>query len=372
MDTVTLEGSARDLGRQVGALSRRALRERYISLLGEESEWPDILAAHADRLGAYRDLVARFVPHWLEEVEGLAEGAGVPAAALLLVNSASAESLTPKNGDCSAFMAIGSASGCGANLLHKTRDNRPDPQLFFARHIQGTYRVLGGIEVGGLGLAQMVNEHGLAGANNTGSRLSSQSPDVGFDDRQVLRMVGEQARSCEEALAICERMVDAHVARGDAGRYGMIFVFADPRRGLVVEMTESGVWHEFCDDGLVCRSNHFLIDGAKAAALPPDEGGSTVLRHARAEELLRPLVGRLEPADFIAAARDTAHHPFSVCNDKSVSTATHVLAADPARRVSYVVNGYPLVAPVREWPHSEVATPVEYLDGTLWTPPPAS
>ncbi len=370
MDTVTLLGSACDIGRQVGALSRDALRRRLLAQLGDESGWPVLLDDNADRCDAYRELLLRFSPHWLGEAEGMAEGAGVPLEVLLLINSASAELKPPSAGDCTAFMVLGSASEDGANLFHKNRDNRPDTQLFFARHIDGQYGVLGGVEVGGLGLAHAVNEHGLAGANNTGSPLAQASADVGFDDRQILRMVAERAETCDEALRLCEELAAAGVARGDAGRFGMIFLFADPARGLVVEMTDREVWHEFHDDGLVCRSNHFLLDGAMSAAAPLDASATTHQRYARAEELLRPCIGHLRPGDLLAAGRDTVGYPASLCNPSTVSMVTHQLAADLEHRTSWVCNGYPLSAQTREWLHTEVATPVTYVDGTSWAGPP--
>ena len=370
MQTVTLTGSARDIGRQVGALSREPLRRRLLGQLGGEDSWTDVLNHNADRWCAYQDLLLRFAPHWLDEAEGMAEGAGVPIDALLLLNSASAELKPPSSGDCTAFMALGSATEDGSNLFHKNRDNRADTQLYLARHVDGHYRTFGGVEVGGLGLAHAVNEHGLAGANNTGSPLASPSGDLGFDDRQILRMVAERATLCEDALRLCEELVSAGVARGDAGRYGMIFLFADPARGLVVEMTDRDVWHEFHDDGLVCRSNHFLLEGAMSAAAPLDAAATTEQRYARAEELLRPCVGHLRPGDLLAAGRDTAGYPASLCNPATVSIVTHELAQDSPRRRSWVCNGYPLSAATREWHHGEEATPVEYVDGTSWVSPP--
>ena len=143
MNTVTLSGSAHYIGRKVGMLSREPMRRRLIAQLGGEEAWPDLLALHADRCHAYRDLLLSFAPSWLDEAEGMAEGAGVPVEALLLINSASAELKPPAPDNCTAYMALGSASGSGANLFHKNRDNRPDTQLFFARHIEGHYRTLG-------------------------------------------------------------------------------------------------------------------------------------------------------------------------------------------------------------------------------------
>jgi hypothetical protein len=370
METVTLLGPAREIGRQIGILARQALRQRLALQLGEESEGPALLERHAGRLRAYRDVLANAVPHWLQEAEGMAEGAGVPLEALLLINAAPAELRPPPTGNCTAFMVIGSASGCRANLLHKNRDERRVPQTFFMKQVDEQNRLLGSVEVGGLGVAHVVNEHGLAGANNTGSPVANHSPEVGFDDRQVLRIVAERARNCEQALEVCEELVAAGLVKCEAGLYGMIFLFADPVRGLVVEMTGAEVWHEFRDDGLVCRSNHFLLDGAqpvvRASAIPAEQMSGTLQRHARAEELLRPRIGTLRPEDLMEAGRDTTGYPRSICNEATVSMMTHQLSSEAERRVSWVCNGHPLIAATREWRHCEVDTPAEYLDGTSW------
>jgi hypothetical protein len=374
VQTITLAGQARDIGRQVGAVAREALRRRLVAQLGEEGDWPGLVEHHADRLRAFRDLLAGAVPHWLQEAEGIAEAADVPVDVLLLVNSGAGKLSPPAAGDCTSFMVIGSASGCGGNLLHKNRDEKRHPQTFFAKHVDGQNRLLASAEVGGLGVAQMVNEHGLAGGNDTGPPITTGGGEIGLDDRQVLRIVGERARDCEGALEVCEELVAAGLVAALDGHRGMVFLFADPVRGLVVEMTPAQVWHNFCDDGLVCRSNHFLLAEAQCVvrgpAIPAEQGSSTMLRHARAEELLRPRVGSLRPEDLMAAGRDTAGYPKSLCNDTTVSMMTHRLAVEAERRVSWVCNGYPLLAATKVWPHGDVDTPVEYLDGSSWVAPP--
>lgn len=370
MGKVTLTGAAYDIGLRVGTLARGALARRLRQQLGDERAWPALIEKHGQRVAAYREILLGTAPHWYEEAQGMAHGAGLPLDALLLVNANPAGLAPAAAENCTAFAVIGEASGCGANLLHKNRDEQPIPQSFFAKHVDGKNRILGGVEVGGLGLAQMVNEHGLAGANNTGPPIIAGGPEDGFDDRLVLRMIGEQANNCEQALEICEGLVRRGLVRRLDGDRGMIFLFADPREGLVVEMTPWQVWYEFWDDGLVCRANHFLLPEALGAVagpvVPAEPESSTALRHARAEELLRPKLGRLRPEDLIEAGKDSAGWPRSICNDHTVSMMTHQLSQAPEKRTSWVCNGHPLLAPTCEWPHSMTATPIEHLSGMAW------
>lgn len=373
IETVMLAGAGYDIGLQVGKLARKAIVQRLRQQLGPEEAWPALIEKHDQHLVAYRDLLREVAPHWFEEARGMADGASLPLDPLLLVNANPSE-LAPKEPEnCTGFIVIGAASGCKANLLHKNRDEKPIPQSFFVKHAVGKNRIIGGIEVGGLGLAQMVNEHGLAGANNTGPPIVAGGTEYGLDDRHVLRLVGEEARNCEEALQLCRSLVQRGLVRRLDGKRGMIFLFADPHRGLVIEMTPWQVWYEFCNEGLVCRSNHFLLPDALAAvagpATPAEPGSSTALRHARAEELLRPKLGYLRPGDLIEVGKDTANWPKSICNANTVSMMTHRLSQEAQERASWVCNGYPLAAPVCEWPHSLSATPIDYLDGSAWLSP---
>ncbi|MCX7599614.1 MAG: C45 family peptidase [Armatimonadetes bacterium] len=374
MRTYNLAGNAYEVGLRVGKLIREALVERLRQQLGPESTWPALLEKHSQDVAAYRNLLAELAPHWYEEAAGMADGAGLPIDAILLLN-ANPKALSPAAMEnCTAFMVIGAASGCGANLLHKNRDEKPLPQSFFVKHVIGKNRIMGGVEIGGLGLAQMVNEHGLAGANNTGPLIAAGGTEYGLDDRHVLRLVAEEARNCQEALKVCQSLVQRRFVRRLDGERGMIFLFADPEQGLVVEMTPWRAWYQFSDDGLVCRSNHFLLSDALVAvagrALPAEPESSTALRYARAEELLRPKLGHLRPEDLIVAGQDTTNWPNSICNANTVSMMTHRLAREAEGRTSWVCNGYPLRAPICEWPHNMTATPVDCLDGSGWVSPP--
>lgn len=373
VETVTLAGTAYQIGLQVGRLSREALVLRLRQQLGHESAWPTLVEKHGQQVAAYRDLLLTAAPHWYEEIVGMADASGLPLDALLLVNANPSQLASEQSENCTAFMVLGGASGCQANLLHKNRDERRTPQSFFVKHVAGKNRIIGGVEVGGLGLAQMVNEHGLAGANNTGPPIIAGGTEYGLDDRHVLRLVGEEARNCEEALEVCQRLVQEGLVRRLDGERGMIFLFADPYQGLVIEMTPWQTWYEFYDEGLVCRSNHFLLAGALATvagpAVPADPNSSTALRYARAVELLRPKLRSLCPEDLIEAGRDTRGWPNSICNPNTVSMMTHLLAQEPHQRRSWVCNGYPLRAPICECSHSLTATPVHCLDGSAWVSP---
>lgn len=373
MRNATLAGAAYDIGLQVGRLTRLALVQRLRQQLGAAKAWPALIEKHGQHVATYRDLLLDVAPHWFEEVRGMADGAGLPIDAFLLINANLKALACAQPENCTAFVVIGAASGCGANLLHKNRDEKAIPQSFFVKHVAGKSRITGGVEVGGLGLAQMVNEYGLAGANNTGPPIVAGGTEYGLDDRHVLRLVGEEARNCEEALEVCQGLVQRGLVRRLDGERGMIFLFADSRRGLVIEMTPWQVWYEFCDEGLVCRSNHFLLPEALAAvagpAVPAEPDSSTALRYARAEELLRPKLGNLRPEDLIETGKDTANWPNSICNASTVSMMTHRLSREAQERTSWVCNGYPLRATVCKWPHGLTATPIDYLDGSAWVSP---
>ncbi len=86
---VQARGSNRELGRAVGEAAREQVqasvdffREDFASLSGGRLTFDE-----AERLaGAYGEQARRWLPHLVEELEGLAEGSGVPLSRLLVLN----------------------------------------------------------------------------------------------------------------------------------------------------------------------------------------------------------------------------------------------------------------------------------------------
>jgi len=346
----SLAGSAEKVGNEYGALIGPALRARLervrvqagLKGLGDAD-------VHA-KVSAFTDLLAEVAPHWLEEVEGIAAATDMEPVDLLAFNCLPDDFWdVPSAGhECTSYMAIGGASATGESLLHKNRDERDWLQNVHIKQVEGTHRYLAGVDVGNVGIAQFVNEHGLCGANNTGSYIPvRESIADGLGDCLVMRLVAERARCCEDALQLIEELIDREVCGGAGPNLGTIYLFADRNRGLIIENTSRHLAYEWIDDGLGIRSNHFVLPEARAW-MAREPNANTALRYERACELIRPHEGRATSELFARVSRDYSAGPDSICNDNrehfwmTLSGFTHTIRREQtdSLTVTWICNGH--------------------------------
>ena len=291
------------------------------------AEWRGVLTrwrnARSDG-GAGRDrpwirgfevLLRTHAPHWLEEASAFA---GETLEDFLDFNSRP-PSAPPaiQAGHCSSMVAVGRATADGHPLLLKIRDEAPWPQIAYRRRVAGGPAVLGGANSGNLGLAQFLNEAGLAGANNTGGPILDPSLDVGLNDCHVLRLVAERARDCDGALDVIRELLGKGALGLGGYRKGMIFFFADARgRGLLVECSRRHLAHRFLEDGLLSRANDYRLPEMQAEMDASRHAHpwhlSSLARSARIAALLGE-AGPLTVETLARISRDTEGE-FPLCN----------------------------------------------------------
>ena len=237
------------------------------------------------------------------------------------------------------MLIAGKSAVDGYPMLFKIRDHVPQRQLMFYRKFPESVQTLSGMIFGNLGLAHFRNSAGLAGACNTGSPLLDQSSSVAFnDDTPILRLVGEEATNCDEALAVLQEL-SRKGAIGVIEKFkGMIFLFADTSgKALLVEAARNDLAYRLVDEGVIIRSNHFLlpemqqfIDKTRYDSLMIQ---SSLARHQRLEALLSQKK-MVSSRDLRQAACDSKGK-FAVCNAtdthpwKSVSIWIHHLDTPP-------------------------------------------
>jgi hypothetical protein len=327
-EVVHLAGEPRELGRVYGALAGRHLRERVALMhdLASQSGWTE--TAVVERSRAFTQTAARGAPHWLDEAEGVADGAGVSLDDVLILNSLPDEFWAADSG-CTSCIVAGPTSAEGATLLHKNRDLENSVQDAHMRCL-GDHRVLASREVGNLGFAHFHSTGGLAGGNNTGAHIhDGERRDGAFRCVHLLRLVAEGAGTCEGAVAVLEDAVANETAGTSGATRGMIFLFADRTAGVVVEMTSRRLAVQHLAEGVLARTNHFVMDEMQSVvAQAPDQ--NTLRRLERVHELLDPL-DAVSARDLVALSRDYADGVDSICNAKrgnacsTVSACTHVV-----------------------------------------------
>ncbi len=271
----------------------------------QQAEWngPD-----RKRVEILREILFDVAPGWLEEAEAFSAGE-IEAYLDFQCRSHADEPLSLAGTNCSTVLVQGSQAVGGRTLLLKIRDESPYPQTMDTQQVQGTHAVLGGSNLGNLGLAQMANSAGLVGGNNTGGRLRDKTSEVGLNDCLILRLVAEKCANCQEALTLLEDLVSKGVV-GNAGfARGMIFLFADASGdGLVVECTRREIFSKRVTAGIQLRTNHFCFPELDALSdfsrdeLPAHQ--SSLARYARMSEWVRNQNG-IEAKDLMVLSQDT-------------------------------------------------------------------
>ncbi len=345
-EPILLPTDPTEAGRAYGSLAAPVLRDRIGRMwrVAEDSPWS--LGALEDRGARFRAFVARIAPRWLDEAEAIAAAASLEATDLYVLNALPADFWDTKTGGCTSCIIAGGASATGSAMLHKNRDIINEAQDLHVRQAPDGTQLLASRDIGTLGIAHFHSHKALAGANNTGSPIpTDELRDCGLACTHLLRLVAERAGSCDEAIAILEDALAKEVAGASGAVRGMIFLFAEPTKGVVVEMTSRRLAHAEVTDGTLIRTNHFLIDQMLPyRAEPPTP--NTLRRFDRAHELLNPpagskAAGRSRPDDLVRLSRDHHDGPDSICSEDSqhlwmtMSACTHIVhedTLDPAAR----------------------------------------
>lgn len=307
---VQARGSHRELGRAVGEAARQQVhasvdffRENFPALtMGR------LAFAEAERWAvAYEVQARRWLPDLVQELEGLAEGSGVPFSRLLVLNCgeefmsdepSSARVLapgSPRSGDhCTAVaVAAGGRHVVGHNMDWYTVD-AVNNVLFDLTGPDGT-RIMGLAGAPYLLMLGM-NSHGIGNVSNS---VHSTDNRIGVPNVFVRRST-LGARSLEEAR---DRGLPAARARGTNQS------FADTR-GRLWDLETSATAHALMDHtaaGYMAHANHYV-----SPAMRPYEGyagGESEVRLATAERLLAQGLAAGEDAVDLVARVLRTHEP---------------------------------------------------------------
>ena len=172
LNVVECKGSAREMGRQYGEQAREEIRDNVAFWGGGR------LKPNAGFLDNVRGVLGRFIPEVLEEMEGMAEGAGVSLDSVLLMNHVNTFGEELASPGCTSFAISGGPDG---PVLGKNNDGGQDDRCFVVRRsvpedglpmIQVTYAGwLSGLDA--MNAAGLVNGHNSVGSvfDKSGERL---------------------------------------------------------------------------------------------------------------------------------------------------------------------------------------------------------
>lgn len=331
---VEISGAPAERGRQYGEAVRPQLHTAlayYEEAFGQSSglTWGQVTARAARWLEPVRD----YAPHLVEEMRGIADGAGVGLNDILALNARGeviydrsfadmdagkahkarprpeAEPAEEPAEGCTSFAAYGEASGDGHVWAGQNWDWRAGvaDTVVMLRVVQPPHPTLiMQVEAGQIG-RQGANSAGIAlNANGLGGRFSDA---IGLPQTVVRRSVLDQHTITDALDVLCRTR--AHIASN---------ALLTCREGFAVDLetTPAGHGWMYPTDGLLVHGNHYQagIPAAIAADYRPMSSDSLV-RVPRAEQGLRSLrssTGADESRKLIKQAMsDHLGHPESLC-----------------------------------------------------------
>ncbi len=343
---VEMNGPPRERGRQYGQQAADRINRSvdfYVTQLEKAGvAWPRSKALAAD----YMPLIEAFSPDQLDEMRGIAEGAGTEVEGIVIVNARTemmfgATRMATDDGDdgCTGIIAMPEATRDGRVLHAQNWDWREEcvhtGVVLRIRRDDGP-DILTFTEAGGLARSGL----NAAGITITGNFLACERD---FKRQGVpLALLRRRVLECTHfalaihALASNPRSCSNNMMVSDASGEAINF-----------ECAPDELFCLYPEDGLITHSNHFLHPAAQAklrdtnVATSPD----SLYRHRRVRALLAEKLGALTLDDLREALFDDYGTPYSVCRPPRaipggpVTATSAMILMDAAKGMLQAVPG---------------------------------
>jgi len=334
---IKVSGTHRQVGQQIGEKMRPALERILHRLRGNVLpgvDWKDMLLKSKLCLAHSRAVY----PQYLEEVEGVAEGAELPFEGMFLMvceelwePAAWRVSVPTLPRGCTDFAARGRATLDGSTLLAHTNDLDPkdEQDLVIVKVQAGDEPEFLGVSVGGLVYSAGFNS---AGISLTGNAVSCNDVRPGVPRLLIVRAI-LAAQRLGEAM-------DACLLPSRASNYNNII--ADTN-GEVYSMEGSATDCEpiYIEENIMAHANHYVSLPMRRFEADRNDIGGSVIRHNRAMRLLRENYGQLSPELFQRLLADHANYPASICKHEGESVTVFSIIVNLNELRAWIGRGFP-------------------------------
>lgn len=258
LKTVVLQGTAHEMGLQAG----RAFRAAKAAEASRWARWP----AEPDRQATYRAIIAqslaylrRELPAVVDELQGVAEGAGMTLEDAYMFNAANSVGPALPYAGCTSLAFTHSDVG---PILGKTDDGgHPTDAEAALRHrlesvvvttVRPTegYALMGVAPLGALWAECGINEKGLCVGTSSGHPQKSRADGEGIPQHMIPRLILRYCANVQEAIAFC--------AGHDTFGKGLNIVVVD-RQGEAAALEQTFTVHGVRRpaNGVVFSTNHY-------------------------------------------------------------------------------------------------------------------
>jgi isopenicillin-N N-acyltransferase-like protein len=334
---IEVSGTHREVGEQIGDRMRPTL-QRILSRLRDNL--PPGVSWHDMQLKGRLCLAhsQATYPHFVEELEGMADAADVPFEQLFL---SICEELwepvawnigVPSIGrGCTDLVARGQATATGATLVAHTNDlgAEAEADVVILRVRAGDEPEFLGVSVGGLGYSAGFN---AAGISMTGNAVSCSDIRPGVPRLLIARQI-LAARRLGEAM-------DACLLPRRASNYNNVIADA---HGECYSMEGSATDCQpiYIEENIMAHANHYVSLPMRKFEAHPNYIGGSIIRHNRAMRLLRENYGRLSPELMQRFLADHANYPASICKHAFASVTVFSMVVDLSELKAWIGRGRP-------------------------------
>jgi len=298
---VEARGTHLEVGRQIGLACKSGIQK---TLTGLRDDLPAgiTLEQMLQKSKLYLAYSKQVYPQYVEELEGIAEGAVVPFEEIFLSMCEELWEAAAWRG-CTDMAARGRATKDGSTLVAHTNDLLPkaEEHLVILKVQAGDEPEFLGISSGGIAISAGFN---AAGISLTGNQLDNNDIRPGVPRLLVVRAT-LASRYLSEAMDHC-------LLPQRASSYNN--VLADTS-GEVYSMEGSATDCEpiYIEEDILAHANHYVSPSMRHFEADRNSIGNSVLRHNRAMRLLRENYGQLTPELFQKLLGDHAGYPTSIC-----------------------------------------------------------
>ena len=291
----------REVGKQIGRQAQLQIHSMLAYLRDNVPagfSWEQMLAHSKDYLTPSR----KVYPQYVEELEGIAEGAGVSFDDIFL---SMCEELweSPVLHGCTDMAARGRATQDGTTLIAHTNDLSlaSGTRLVILKIQAGDEPEILAVSPGGVAISAGYN---AARISLTGNQLDSNDVRPGVPRLLVVRAI-LGSRTLSEAMTHC-------LLPQRASSYNNVLADAS---GEVYSMEGSATDLEaiYIEKDVMAHANHYIAPAMRRFELDRSTNANSIIRYNRAEYLLRENYGKLTPDLFRKLLADHAGYPTSIC-----------------------------------------------------------
>jgi isopenicillin-N N-acyltransferase like protein len=291
LPVVRVAGTHGEVGAQVGRASAEAVARIAAAMT----------PAQVDAARAYREVTERELPWLVEELDGVAEGAGANRLAVFAAGIEELDTGGEGDGACSDLVARPPASTDGHLWVAHNNDLSPEVEPDI---VATEWRVPGDPVVFTIGIGPWISVgFNSAGLALTGNEVSPNDNRIGIPRllhvRDILRR-----RTLDEA-------VEAALSPHRASSYNTILSHRD---GGVVNVEGSATDAELIrpgPDGTLAHTNHYVSSRMLPYEGDPEYAAGSAVRYRRALEWLAP--GQITEHVMRRALQDHTGAPHSLC-----------------------------------------------------------